>query len=153
MGLLVNGRPDGEPPQEGGFGVEEDVQSLACRAAVGALGKPHKQPLVAVLALGELGVEDLKLTLWEARGEQPQALAAARLDEGRHQQTVELPLSGGRPDEALKALGVGVPAVAAQSEAPSLEPPQNPRQVPRFFSGEARHLGRKALDVRVGLKQ
>jgi hypothetical protein len=145
--------PDGEPPQEGGLGVEEGVQSLQRSAAVGALGEPHKQALVAVLTLGELGIKGLQLTLWKARGQQPQPLAAARLDEGRHQEPVQLPLQRRRPDEGLKPLGVGVPAVAPQRQAPALEPCQHPRQVPGFFSGQPGHLRGKALDVRVGLEQ
>jgi hypothetical protein len=149
----VDGSADGQSHEERRLLVEECVQADRRLDAVGALGEPDKETLVAGLALRELGVEGLELAFGEAGGEQPEALAAAGLDEGRHQQAVQLPLTGGGAHQRLEALRVGVSYVAPQHQASPFDKPEHPHQVASFFSGKPGHLRREAWDGWIGLQQ
>ncbi len=91
--------------------------------------EPEEQPLMTVFAGGELRVEALERRVGEPFREQGQPLRAARFDDARDQETIELALLHSVAHQLLQALRVGIAPVAPQQQAPVFHDLQHLRQV------------------------
>jgi len=115
--------------------------------------EPEEELLVTILAPRELCVEPPEIGVGELTGEERESLAAAGLDDRRHQEAIQLPLCGGRSHEGLECLRIRISRIATQRESSPLEQLQHPGEVTALLACEPRHVRRQSWDVRIRLEQ
>ena len=103
---------EGERAHQLGLGRQQLAEPLLHDVCLRHLARqPEEEPLVAVLAGGQLSVELLELRVRQPLVQQLQPLGRAALDDASHQEAVELPLVGRVAHELLQPLRVRVAAV------------------------------------------
>src|SRR4051812_3568430 len=98
-------------------GEQRRQPTLHLWPAVIALGQAYEEATVASLGARDVPIEGLQVSVGEGLGDETEALAAARLDDTRHQQAIEQQLLLTRPDESAQGADVGVSAVRSEAAA------------------------------------